>query len=287
MRPTKAALKILLLGALLMQTSGCGLLIAGGIAGGMAIKRRSARNDAIKAMKASNDRAAAALAAGDKAKALSEYLAAESALFAYTFKYARKADLTAMASEHPEVARTGHGLLALYTGDNDLSNAAAISRLLPRAASQQKARELKLEKVAIEAAATAPHMYAGTRAEWHGEVIAARHDAASNMMQIVVVPYTWQRRQVGLRSERYYDSQLKIYRHRLVPSYRTFKIRQRHRRFMVQLGGYQAEILPGRAATFLGEVGEQNRMVALGSAVPTKILDRPGGRTLWYLGVAL
>ena len=113
----------------------------------------------------------------------------------------------------------------------------------------------------------------------------ARHRPSSDTTWIRAVPYTWQRRQVGLRSERYWDSQLRLYRYRLVPVYRTFKVPLRNKAFTVLLRGYNQLIVPGRAASFVGVLGTRGHGATLARATAAKILAKPGGRVIWYLGV--
>ena len=273
---------------ILLSFSGCGLLIAGAIAGGVAAKRSSARKDAIKEMKGNNDLGDLALKSGKADAALKHYREAQLSLYRYYFKYERGKKISGLSAEYPEIARTALGLVKTHELLKQPTAAAAIAAtMLPTTVADPMLRKMQMVNVASEQVSTAPHMYRGMRTTWHGEVAFARHDPRRDVTVINVVPYTFVRRQTGLRSQRYYDSQLRIYRHRLVPVFRTFKVPQRARAFTVELSGYNELLVPGAAATFVGRLGSAGYRVMLTDAVATKILRIPGGKAIWFLGVAV
>ncbi|MCA9671613.1 MAG: hypothetical protein KC503_38710 [Myxococcales bacterium] len=267
----------------LLGTSGCGLLIAGGIAGGVALKRRSARKDALAAMRPHNDAAESAMRGGKPRAAMGHFQAAQRALFRYTFRWDKRATLGSLAAEYPEIARTARGLVRAQEALGDTSGAAAVAAaMLPPSDAKVVLRRLKMVKAGTLQVRTAPHIYRGMHTAWHGEVAFARHDPSANVTRLMVVPYRFVRRMSGYRRQRYYDTTYKIWRDRLVPIYRNYKVSVRHRAFMVELKGYNELIMPGTAATFCGQLDDNG---ALSEAVPSKIQRRPGGRTIWYLGV--
>ncbi len=272
--------------AWVLSASGCGLVIAGAIGGGVALKKRSARKDAVAQMNKDNNAAEQAMKAGDAAQGLAHYQKAQAALYGYTFKYERRAKLSSLAAEHSEIARTARGLVAANQAlRNETAAAAIASQMMPPSEAAPVLKKSRVVQLKSEVVATAPHMYQGMCTQWHGEVSHARHDPTTNTMQLVVTPYAFQRRQVGMRSQRYYDHQLKLYRHRLVPSYRTFKLPLRHKAFTVELKGYHEQVVPGAAGTFFGRLEAGPLGVVLRDAVPVKLSARPGGRATWLLGV--
>jgi len=269
----------------LVSSSGCGLLIAGVIYGAQAAHRSSARKDAIRAMKHHNAAAALATRRGDHRAALVHLTQSQRVLNGYLFKYEPKTRPSALAAEYPEIARTARGLVISHLALKNRNQAAAVaSQMLPPNEAPRYLAKLHLVDAHPEAVSTAPHMYRGRRASWSGEVVLARHVQSSDTTLLHVVPFTWRRRQVGLRSQRYYDSQLRIYRHRLVPVYRRFKIPLRNKAFLVRHRGYNAQLLPGRVASFVGTLGHGGRGVWLSEATAFKITSKPGGQVIWYLG---
>lgn len=269
----------------LVGSSGCGLLIAGVVYGARAAQRSSARKATIKVMKGHNAAAAAATKRGDHRSALAQLRRSQRALNGYLFKHEPKTRPSVLAAEYPEIARTARGLVISHLALKNLNEAAAVaSQMLPPNEATHQLAKLHMVNARPEAVSTAPHMYRGRRASWSGEVVLARHVRSTNVTLLHVVPFTWRRRQVGLRSQRYYDSQLRIYRHKLVPVYRRFKIQLRHKTFAVRHRGFNPQLLPGRVARFVGSLGLGGRGALLSDATAVKITSKPGGQVIWYLG---
>lgn len=272
----------------LVSASGCGLLIAGVVYGAQAARRSSARKATIQAMKPHNDAAAVATRRGDHRKALVHLQQAQRALNGYLFKYEPKTRPSSLAAEYPEIARTARGLVISHLALKNRNKAAAVaSQMLPTGEATRTLAKLRLVNARPEAVSTAPHMYRGSRASWSGEVMLARHHQRSDTTLLHVVPFTWRRRQVGMRSQRYWDSQLRIYRHRLVPVFRRFKISLRRKAFLVRHRGYNPQLVPGRVARFVGTLGLGRRGAQLSEATAVKIISKPGGQVIWFLGAGV
>lgn len=277
-------ISILALGLTLLAPAGCGLIFAGALLGVRAAQKSSARKQTIKAMKPHNDAAAVATKSGNHRRALGHLKQAQTALNAYLFRWEGKTKASAVAAEYPEIGRTARGLVISHLALKNYNQAAAVAaQMLPSTEAHRHLQRMRMVSVSPEAVSTAPHQYRGSRTQWEGEVILARHNQRSNTTWIRVVPYSWQRRQTGLRSQRYWDSQLRIHRYRLVPVYRTFKVPLRNKAFTVRLRGYNQLLVPGCAASFVGNLGV-GRGATLAGATAAKILSKPGGQVLWYLG---
>jgi hypothetical protein len=239
-------------------------------------------------MKPHNDAAAAATKRGDHRKALGHLQQAQRALNGYLFKHEPKTRPSSLAAEYPEIARTARGLVISHLALKKYNKAPAVAKqILPPGEAARTHNNLRLVRARPEAVSTAPHMYRGSRASWSGEVMIARHHRQSNTTLLHVVPFTWRRRQVGMRSQRYWDSQLRIHRYRLVPVFRRFKLSLRHKAFVVRHRGFNPQLIPGRVARFVGTLGLEKRGATLSEAAAVKITSKPGGQVIWFLGAGV
>ncbi len=188
--------------ALFMMTqTGCGLLIAGAVMGGMAAKKKAARDDMIKKLATANSGAEKALRQGKLKLAMKRFRTGQGYAYRYFQKeeggisYNQKAGRTnyrKFSLEYREVTRTAHGMIKIYMKQKNLSAAAALAVTMLPTGDTDVLRQARVITIAIEAAKTAPHRFKGKRTVWHGEVIAARHHARKDVTKLSIVPYGWQ-----------------------------------------------------------------------------------------------
>ena len=286
-------LVVVLFSFLVMTQTGCGLLIAGVVMGGMAAKKKVARDDMIKKLKVANDGAEQALRQGKLRLAMKRFRTGQGYAYGYFQKneggisFSQKAGRTnyrKFSLEYREVTRTARGMIKIYLKQKKLSEAAALAVTMIPSGDTDVLRRARVAKAAIMAVKTAPHMFKGKRLEWHGEVVDAQHHPGKDVTKLSIVPYGWQTRQVGMRPQKWYDNQLKIWRTRYVPTYRTFKVPQMGKSFNVSMKGFNELVMPGRAISIIGKVKSRRRRMFLADAVPTTILKSPGGPVLWHAG---
>lgn len=87
-----------------------------------------------------------------------------------------------------------------------------------------------------------------------------------------------------MRPQKWYDNQLKVWRTRYVPAYRTFKVPLLGKAFNVTMKGFNELVMSGRAISVIGRIRSTRRRIFLIDAVPTTILKSPGGAVLWHAG---
>lgn len=275
----KTTIKLLTLTLLISAQAGCGLLFVGAAAGVGALKKNSDRDAMLKEMKAANDAGDSARSAGNNDAALKEYLTAQRALNGFVFKYKEQKELPELASKHKEIERTAKGLIAIHRAKKHELAAETIDAFMLSGK--------QLADIGPDAVSSAPHIHNGKRVAWRGEVHQARHDPATDITHISVVPYKWVSRQQGFRSESYYDNTFKTWRKRIVPRYVNVKVPLLNKAFLVELRGYNEALLPGSVAQFAGEILGDRRRPTLGNAVAVEIYKSPNAQIGWFLGAEI